>query len=564
MNEIDFNKTFGDYLKKLEEKYKERLEANKEKLKGKNGKSPSFLDKLDANLAIKDYENGLVELNKLNKCLSDIRFDISYTGFKFSTDLQDKLERIGSSLSETQKDSFKSIIRDSLRNFNLDKKKRADELFKAASSHMDKLKIKSKSIIKYDIYGKSSSSLEQLGSILEQYYSYTKSKINGDYLSLDFNKTDERGFNVGFIHTIKQAEELIKDKKFEITKENKDIIENIKQIGEAASKKEELEKIEALISNAIIDLREIKEVDFTKVIDFLNNVSKDNRKSIEKANDYLKKFNLTKFENEVKAAELKIQEENKHNNALINYQNLAYELEKAKTEDPNNFDKIHDIEAKMREVAFSTKMIGSELEDALREGSTKYRNEKLYEETTRQVRQETEQKEKQERRELASKLREAAIKELERSGDLDGDYEIINGDVRSTTTSSRREALIQKKINEMVGLSNMTPEERGLKDMIEHGNLPEGTKLSDLTPSQINDFRIGYSDSSYEYMSEVKREVNAIKAETTNVYKEYVKYLAALENKSEALKFSDYASKMYGIQNADLNMVDEEVRGKAR
>lgn len=564
MNEIDFNKTFGDYLKKLEEKYKERLEANKEKLKGKNGKSPSFLDKLDANLAIKDYENGLVELNKLNKCLSDIRFDISYTGFKFSTDLQDKLERIGSSLSETQKDSFKSIIRDSLRNFNLDKKKRADELFKAASSHMDKLKIKSKSIIKYDIYGKSSSSLEQLGSILEQYYSYTKSKINGDYLSLDFNKTDERGFNVGFIHTIKQAEELIKDKKFEITKENKDIIENIKQIGEAASKKEELEKIEALISNAIIDLREIKEVDFTKVIDFLNNVSKDNRKSIEKANDYLKKFNLTKFENEVKAAELKIQEENKHDNALINYQNLAYELEKARTEDPNNFDKIHDIESKMREVAFSTKMISSELEDALREGSTKYRNEKLYEETTRQVRQETEQKEKQERRELASKLREAAIKELERSGDLDGDYEIINGDVRSTTTSSRREALIQKKINEMVGLSSMTPEERGLKDMIEHGNLPEGTKLSDLTPSQINDFRIGYSDSSYEYMSEVKREVNAIKAETTNVYKEYVKYLAALENKSEALKFSDYASKMYGIQNADLNMVDEEVRGKAR
>lgn len=61
-----------------------------------------------------------------------------------------------------------------------------------------------------------------------------------------------------------------------------------------------------------------------------------------------------------------------------------------------------------------------------------------------------------------AELREDAIRELERNNAFDENYEIVNGDIRSMAMD--KEGMIRRKMEELMQLAEMTPEERGLYD----------------------------------------------------------------------------------------------------
>lgn len=67
-----------------------------------------------------------------------------------------------------------------------------------------------------------------------------------------------------------------------------------------------------------------------------------------------------------------------------------------------------------------------------------------------------------------AELREEAIRELERNNAFDENYEIVNGDIRSMAMD--KEGMIRRKMEELMQLAEMTPEERGLYDSKKRNN----------------------------------------------------------------------------------------------
>lgn len=126
--------------------------------------------------------------------------------------------------------------------------------------------------------------------------------------------------------------------------------------------------------------------------------------------------------------------------------------------------------------------------------------------------------------------------------------------------------MIQRKIEELKRIADMTPEERGLEDQKRRGLINSDTRLEDLTPQQLNDLRVGYSDSSYEFMADYKnwQSREQIKPQANNMYREYIKYRASLNDKNEFLSFSEYAKQMHNIENMSDIMVDEELKEEMR
>lgn len=158
-------------------------------------------------------------------------------------------------------------------------------------------------------------------------------------------------------------------------------------------------------------------------------------------------------------------------------------------------------------------------------------------------------------------LRQAAIDELERNNSFDT-YEYRNGDIRSSMTPEKREAMIQRKIEEMKRIANMTPEQRGLEDLKKSGVVPSSATLDSLPYQQRQDLNLGYRDETYGYVGLVRQSMKEISEVANTVYKDYILYLAGEKDKEHALKFSEFAkNKGYSMTE---DMVDESVKGVSR
>ena len=115
-------------------------------------------------------------------------------------------------------------------------------------------------------------------------------------------------------------------------------------------------------------------------------------------------------------------------------------------------------------------------------------------------------------------------------------------------------------------LAEMTPIERGLYDLKKQGRIKNDATVEDLTPQQLNDIRIGYSDNAYSFMADYKdwKARETVKPKADTIYKEYIKYRTSLKNKNEFLNFSDYAKQIHKIENMSDVMVDENLKEEMR
>lgn len=155
--------------------------------------------------------------------------------------------------------------------------------------------------------------------------------------------------------------------------------------------------------------------------------------------------------------------------------------------------------------------------------------------------------------EAQSKLRSAAIESLESNPSY------------NSLSETEKEKQIEKKMNELSTYARMSPEQRGLSELKEHGKVSVDATLQDLHPQQLADFRYAYRDTEQDRdLKESQRMVTfQRKRQANTIYKQYVRYLASVEDKASALKFSEYASLLYDQHELDISMVDEEEKGKS-
>ena len=116
----------------------------------------------------------------------------------------------------------------------------------------------------------------------------------------------------------------------------------------------------------------------------------------------------------------------------------------------------------------------------------------------------------------------------------------------------------------LANYSKLSPEQRGLADFKSKGIVEQDTILKDLRPQQLADFRVAYHDTEQDReIKEIQRQIASQTQRNTNtIYKQYIRYLATVEDKSAAIKFSEYARVLYGQEEVDLSMIEEE-KGKS-
>ena len=273
---------------------------------------------------------------------------------------------------------------------------------------------------------------------------------------------------------------------------------------------------------------------------------------MQKLNTYLNSFNLTSYKEQIeKEKKIKILQQDQKM-ALLEYENLFYELEKVLMEEPNNYDKKMVIEAKMRVLTSTVKLSNDALLDAKSKGKQRYyskKNEKqsLKEVMTKKVKIKRDYLEEENRI-----FREEAMRQL-KDDDFEETYEFRNGDAYLANLD--KEAIIAHKTEEMKRFAKMTPEERGLSILKEKGKISRDATLGNLTPQQLSDMRYAYRDSSYPYIMEykkLKQESNdkEERRKPNTLHKEYLRYRASCIDKTNFLTFREFVNKKYNLTAA--------------
>ncbi len=541
------------------EKLMEKLERNKQKLNGPG--KVGFIDKMSMNSANKSYEEEIRKLTELSKSMNNLHFS-NNDRYKLPDGVTSRLDDISSLLTVEETNELRNVVNSSLRNANKDKK----ENIKAASLEvqrlLNKLKLSDKAFLVYDgLEYKKSMSYETATKELEK---QLLSDLTPEYTSVNINKS-EVSLNNSESVLISNIEEMISKKELEPTKSVNSIVDNIAEIKDAMLTRTKANSLVLKISNAVNELDKITEIDVSMVKNFLAKIENKYRKELENANKFISKFNFDDIKKQIEAKEEKENKEKEDKNRITTYENLAYELEKALTENPDDLQRINEIKAAMQDFARKFDVSEQELDLARNNGIAKYQSEAKAQKSKVDAAKAKIEYEDELKKTVMMEIREEAIRELESSKAFDdSSYEARNGDVYAAPID--REAMIQRKIDELMKLAEMTPEERGLYDFKKSGIIKGNATIEDLTEQQLNDIRIGYSDNAYSFMADYKdwKAREAVKPKANTIYKEYIKYRAGLKDKNQFLSFSDYAKEMHKIENMSDIMVDDNLKEEMR
>lgn len=541
------------------EKLMEKLERNKQKLNGPG--KVGFIDKMSMNSANKSYEEEIRKLTELSKSMNNLHFS-NNDRYKLPDGVTSRLDDISSLLTVEETNELRNVVNSSLRNANKDKK----ENIKAASLEvqrlLNKLKLSDKAFLVYDgLEYKKSMSYETAAKEMEK---QLLSDLTPEYTSVNINKS-EVSLNNSESVLISNIEEMISKKELEPTKSVNSIVDNITEIKDAMLTRTKANSLVLKISNAVNELDKITEIDVSMVKNFLAKIENKYRKELENANKFISKFNFDDIKKQIEAKEEKENKEKEDKNRITTYENLAYELEKALTENPDDLQRINEIKAAMQDFARKFDVSEQELDLARNNGIAKYQSEAKAQKSKVDAAKAKIEYEDELKKTVMMEIREEAIRELESSKAFDdSSYEARNGDVYAEPIN--REAMIQRKMDELMKLAEMTPIERGLYDLKKQGRIKNDATVEDLTPQQLNDIRIGYSDNAYSFMADYKdwKAREAVKPKADTIYKEYIKYRASLKDKNQFLSFSDYAKEMHKIENMSDIMVDESLKEEMR
>lgn len=559
VSSLDIYRSMEKSISEKLEKLSSKIERNKEKLNGPG--KVGFVDRLSMNSENKSHEEEIRKLTELSKAMSNLKFSES-SKYKLPEVVTSSLDDISSLLTVEETAELRNAVNSSLRSANKEKKDNVRNASLEVQKILGKLGLSDKAFLVYDgLDYKKSISFEVATKEMEK---ELLSDLTPEYTPININKS-EVSLNSSESILISRIEEMISKRELEPTKSINNIVTNIAEIKEAMLTREKANRITLKISNAMTELNKITEIDITMIKTFLSKIQNKYQKELDKANKFISKFDFSNIKEQIEAKDAKKNKENEKENRITTYENLAYELEKALAETPDDLQKINEIKAAMQDFARKFDIPENELDLARNNGKAKYQSEAKAQKAKVESAKAKIEYEDELRRTVMAEIREEAIRELESSKAFeDSSFEARNGDVYAEPIN--REAMIQRKMDELMKLAEMTPIERGLYDLKKQGRIKNDATVEDLTSQQLNDIRIGYSDNAYSFMADYKdwKAREAVKPKADTIYKEYIKYRASLKNKNEFLSFSDYAKQMHKIENMSDTMVDESLKEEMR
>lgn len=548
-------KSISEKLEKLSSK----IERNKEKLNGPG--KVGFVDRLTMNSENKSHEEEIRRLTELSKAMSNLKFSES-NKYKLPEVVTSSLDDISSLLTAEETAELRNVVNSSLRSANKEKKDNVRNASLEVQKILGKLGLSDKAFLVYDgLDYKKSISFEVATKEMEK---ELLSDLTAEYTPININKS-EVSLDSSESILISRIEEMISKRELEPTKSINNIVANITEIKDAMLTREKANRITLKISNAMTELNKITEIDITMIKIFLSKIQNKYQKELDKANKFVSKFDFSNIKEQIETKEAKENKETEKENRITTYENLAYELEKALAETPDDLQNINEIKAAMQDFARKFDIPENELDLARNNGKAKYQSEVKAQKAKVESAKAKIEYEDELRRTVMAEIREEAIRELETSKAFeDSSFEERNGDVYAEPIN--RETMIQRKIDELMKLAEMTPIERGLYDLKKQGRIKNDATVEDLTPQQLNDIRIGYSDNAYSFMADYKdwKARETVKPKADTIYKEYIKYRTSLKNKNEFLSFSDYAKQIHKIENMSDIMVDENLKEEMR
>ena len=559
VSSLDIYRSMEKSISEKLEKLSSKIERNKEKLNGPG--KVGFVDRLTMNSENKSHEEEIRKLTELSKAMSNLKFSES-SKYKLPEVVTSNLDDISSLLTAEETAELRNAVNSSLRSANKEKKDNVRNASLEVQKILGKLGLSDKAFLVYDgLDYKKSISFEVAAKEMEK---ELLSDLTPEYTPININKS-EVSLDSSESILISKIEEMISKRELEPTKSVDNIVANIAEIKEAMLTREKANRITLKISNAMTELNKITEIDITMIKTFLSKIQNKYQKELDKANKFISKFDFSNIKEQVEAKDAKENKENEKENRITTYENLAYELEKALAETPDDLQNINEIKAAMQDFARKFDIPGNELDLARNNGKAKYQSEAKAQKAKVESAKAKIEYEDELRRTVMAEIREEAIRELETSKAFeDSSFEERNGDVYAEPIN--RETMIKRKMDELMKLAEMTPIERGLYDLKKQGRIKNDATVEDLTPQQLNDIRIGYSDNAYSFMADYKdwKARETVKPKADTIYKEYIKYRTSLKNKNEFLSFSDYAKQIHKIENMSDIMVDENLKEEMR
>lgn len=545
---LSMQKNIGERLQKTDAK----LERIKDRLE--NGKV-SIIDKIFLKNSLKSLQQEHTNLVTLNQKLSSFTHN-NQAQTSLPSDVKSALDSLGTVLNNEEITNLNNVIKSTIDNLNKSSKQGIENDAKEIEKLLKSLKLENNNFLLYNSYNQYQNSQTSFIIALEK---IKKQEFMGEkeqYKVIHQDGTPLISDDIASFNS--SLEELKQNKFFQNDKQAKNIIDNSNQIKEAYKNKvlsyNTLRKLDSCIDSIKNDpsLNDIKL--------YLEKVKNNYVKAYEKSNSYLEKFNIEslkdKYKKEIeKQREEKMREETKQTGMAL-YQELTYELQKIIANDPNNLNKIEDIKKQMREVKANYELDNLNLSDAEFKGKTNYTIEASKEKAVIELSNESRLNEYNENKQAEIALREAAIKELQYSTNNKAiEYDVKNGDVYQ---KEEAESLIKAKMDELREMANLSVEERGLLMLKKRGYIDKDATVSMLSPQQLNDIRIGYSDSALGLTDYQKYK----KQQTSNsIYKEYLIYRAKNQDKNEYMSFSQFAKAKYNLtmDESKLNeVIDKE------
>lgn len=548
--DYDERMIYDSIEKELEDQI-EKLEAKSETLKSKIKETVLF-EKARAKGELEHANKSIVSLNNVSSQLHSLRHYSGKANYKLPNDIMEHIQVLANSLDSEDYSKLKLAIDTSLYNENIGKPlNELKETTKNVENAARQADLLDKNITVRD--GDKSAGNFTVKHLLEELNKYKNEEIISVEYKIDITKNN----NIDG-HDTRDAkfDNMIKNSNFSNNKSMLQIQNNYQKIIESQVIREQSSKNIEYINQAIEAFKnEVKtsNVDFDRVLVELNSIKKSNENKLREANAFLSKFDLNAMD---KALE-EYQKASEKEENIEDYKQLAYDYEKAVQE--GNLVKAEEIRQHM--LAQGEKYSNDEVLKMQEESKQQlYDDERMKRITKEEEQKEQEKKssmsaremfdiadnrnneEIEEQREMINysydKLRDLAIKRLEQKGqevDLEKDQKLINNE-----------------ISEMVRIANMTPQERAKEDGV----------------TNQNDYNF-YADSMMDFNVRDVRSANwqyqdNMRVQATNIYKEYIKYLAKTPDKDSAVKFSEFAARAYGYSNMTEDMIDEEVMSEGR
>ncbi len=536
----------------MKKELKRRIQRIENKLEEarNTSRNGNIFEKIRAKSIISDLQSDLSKLTTYEQNFSKFYTETNDNSYELPVEMKSQFERLSETLTENESIALSSEIKSVLYTENYTKnakdvKEKAQQLLDTSDAIF-----KSGNFIYVEREGNYTA--KNLISELEKQKKeelkskYQSKKFNLEKSNLSFSEIDPKYMEI---------EKMIRNTDKFDTKEMQTIKDNYSDIrnNQANKKRAEkiLEQVDSVITN-VVDEMKASGVDFSKVVNNLQKIKSNATKRLNDANAFLSNFDLSIIEQELekyKEKEAQVDDKNK-------YMELAYDREKAinegnlaKANEINQSmmamgDKYSDAELNKMQEQMKNQVFNDQMVENIKKNE-KIKNSKLKPIEERIMMDEGRKEQELSERDVAIRDGEAHLRDLAMK-------KLIN---EGKQVDEKRDVyLINKEIQKMRQIANMTPLERAKADGVDNPN--------DI--AFYNDEFMGFDVRDFK--STNKELQDNMKAQATSIYKDYIKYYANQKDKKDAMKFSEFAARSYGYLDMDEQLVDDEIiqEGRAR